>query len=90
MPAQSGRGRYTALLAARAQEARRRGVRYLTIDASPMSRPIVARHGFTYLTNTIQFGWHPAYRQTQDNLPTLQPPAPLSPLHFRPSPLKSE
>jgi hypothetical protein len=57
VPGQRGRGLYTAVLAARVQAARRRGYRYLTIDASPMSRPIVARHGFTHLTTAIQFGW---------------------------------
>ena len=34
------RGLYTALLAVRAQEGRARQVKYLTVDASPMSRPI--------------------------------------------------
>lgn len=43
-------GLYTAVLAARVQEAIKRGYRFLTIDASPMSRPIVARHGFQLLT----------------------------------------
>jgi hypothetical protein len=49
----------TALLAARVQEAVRRGVRYLTIDASPMSRPIVAKHGFELLTYAHGCEWHP-------------------------------
>jgi GNAT superfamily N-acetyltransferase len=53
-----GRGFYTALLAARLQEARPRGVRFLTIDASPMSRPIVEKHGFQFLTFTQPFKWH--------------------------------
>lgn len=39
-------GLYSALLAARAQSARRSGVRFLTVDASPMSAPILAKHGF--------------------------------------------
>jgi len=39
-------GLYTALLAVRAQEARKRGVEYLTVDASPMSRPILEKFGF--------------------------------------------
>jgi hypothetical protein len=43
------RGLYTTLLSVRAQEARQRGVRYLTIDASPMSQPIVAKYGFQTL-----------------------------------------
>ncbi len=45
-----GRGLYSALLATRVQEARRLGVRFLTIDASPMSRPIVQKHGFRFMT----------------------------------------
>jgi GNAT superfamily N-acetyltransferase len=53
-----GRGFYTALLAARLQEARQRGVRFLTIDASPMSQPIVEKHGFQFLTITQPFKWH--------------------------------
>lgn len=52
-----GRGIYTALLAARVQEARSRGVRFLTIDASPMSRPIVEKRGFQFLTMTQPFKW---------------------------------
>ena len=50
LPQSRGRGCYTALLAVRVQEAVRRGMRYLTIDASPMSRPIVAKHGFQLIT----------------------------------------
>ena len=52
-----GRGYYTALLAARLQEARRRGVRFLVIDASPMSRPIAEKYGFQFLTYTQPFKW---------------------------------
>ncbi len=51
-------GFYTALLAARAKEARSRGVRFLTIDASAMSRPIVEKRGFRFLTLTQPFKWH--------------------------------
>ena len=50
-------GLYTAVLAARVQEAIRRGYRFLTIDASPMSRPIVARHGFRLLTYAHACEW---------------------------------
>jgi len=53
-----GKGFYTALLAVRLQEAKGRGVRFLTIDASPMSRPIVEKHGFRFLTWTQPFKWH--------------------------------
>lgn len=52
-----GRGLYTAVLAARVQEARRRGIGYLTIDAGPMSRPIVARHGFEIISFATDCTW---------------------------------
>jgi GNAT superfamily N-acetyltransferase len=47
-----GRGLYTALLATRVQTAIRRDCRYLALDAGPMSRPIVEKHGFQLLTHT--------------------------------------
>ncbi len=50
LPGSRGRGFYTQLLAVRVQEAVARRKRYLTIDASAMSRPIVERHGFRLLT----------------------------------------
>ncbi|MBA3468140.1 MAG: GNAT family N-acetyltransferase, partial [Herpetosiphonaceae bacterium] len=53
-----GRGIYTAMLAVRAQEAVARGYRYLTIDASPMSRPIVAKHGFALLSISHPCEWN--------------------------------
>ncbi len=43
------RGIYTSILAVRAREAIARGYKFLTIDASPMSRPIAAKHGFRLL-----------------------------------------
>jgi GNAT superfamily N-acetyltransferase len=54
-PAWRGRGVYRALVAARAAEARRLGVRYLTVDARDTSRPILQRLGFEALA-TIK-GW---------------------------------
>ena len=45
-----GRGLYAALVATRVQEAKRRGYRYVTIDAGPMSRPIVLAQDFELLT----------------------------------------
>lgn len=50
LEAYRGQGHYSALLAARAQEAARRGVRFLTVDASPMSRPILEKHGFQVIS----------------------------------------
>ncbi|RPJ00727.1 MAG: GNAT family N-acetyltransferase [Chloroflexi bacterium] len=59
LPEYRGRGLYTALLAARAQEVLRRGCRYLTIDDGPMSAPIVVRHGFQLLTHAWDCDWEP-------------------------------
>lgn len=56
-PAFRGRGVYTALVAVRAQEARARGARFLTVDASPMSQPILEKLGFRVLTYTQPFVW---------------------------------
>lgn len=52
-------GLYQALVAARVQEAKRRGYRFITIDALPTSRPIVERLGFRFLTTTYPLEWHP-------------------------------
>lgn len=46
LEAHRGQGLYTALIATRAKHAAERGVRFLTVDASPMSRPILERIGF--------------------------------------------
>ncbi len=53
------KGLYTAVVAARAQEALRRGYRFLTVDASDMSRPILEKRGFQLLTYTTPFTWKP-------------------------------
>lgn len=50
-----GAGLYRALVQARADEAARRGVRYLTVDAEETSRPILERMGFEALA-TVR-GW---------------------------------
>jgi GNAT superfamily N-acetyltransferase len=54
-PAHRGRGVYRALVAARTAEARRRGARFLTVDARETSRPILERLGFEPLA-TVR-GW---------------------------------
>ena len=46
VPDFQGRGVYRALVGVRAAEARRRGYRFLTVDARPTSRPILQRLGF--------------------------------------------
>lgn len=47
-----GMGLYTAVVAARLQEAVARGYRFLTVDTSEMSRPILERRGFRVLGYT--------------------------------------
>jgi GNAT superfamily N-acetyltransferase len=58
-PGYRGRGFYTALLVTRAREARQRGYRFLTVDASPMSRPILEKHGFACLGSSRYCRWKP-------------------------------
>jgi GNAT superfamily N-acetyltransferase len=55
LPAWRGRGVFRSLVAYRARLARGRGYRYLQVDASPDSRPILRRLGFTELATTIPF-----------------------------------
>lgn len=50
-------GLYTALLAIRAQEASSRQVKYLTVDASPMSRPILEKYGFEMIAYAFPCKW---------------------------------
>jgi GNAT superfamily N-acetyltransferase len=54
-----GRGIYRALVAYRAQLAVTRGARYLQVDASEDSRPILQRLGFTAVTTTTPYVWTP-------------------------------
>jgi hypothetical protein len=51
------RGLYTAVVAKRAQEAIQRGYRFLMVDASDMSRPILQKRGFQLLTHTTPYTW---------------------------------
>jgi GNAT superfamily N-acetyltransferase len=62
VPAWRGRGIYRALVAYRAQLAAARGYRYLQVDASPDSEPILARLGFTRLARTTPYVWDPQAR----------------------------
>ncbi|WP_086560412.1 GNAT family N-acetyltransferase [Streptomyces africanus] len=54
-----GRGIYRALVAHRAHAAAARGHRYLQVDASSQSRPILERVGFTPLTTTTPYEYTP-------------------------------
>lgn len=49
LPAYRQRGLYTDLVAVRAQEAHQRGIKFLTIDASPMSRAVLEKFDFQLL-----------------------------------------
>ena len=55
IPEYRGRGIYRALVHARAEEARRRGYRYLRVDARETSRPILERLGFVVLTRITEW-----------------------------------
>ncbi|MCA1646854.1 MAG: N-acetyltransferase [Chloroflexi bacterium] len=58
LPELRSRGLYSALLAARVQEARQRGWRFVTVDAGQMSRPILEKRGFRLLTYATACKWH--------------------------------
>jgi len=55
-----GRGIYRAIVAFRANLAADRGFRYLQLDASDDSRPILERLGFVVVTTTTPFIWSPS------------------------------
>ncbi len=57
VPEWRGRGIYRALVARRAALAVERGFRYLQVDASDDSRPILERLGFVPLTSTTPYVW---------------------------------
>lgn len=55
LPSWRGRGVFRSLVAYRAGQAAARGYRYLQVDATPDSRPILRRLGFTELATTTPF-----------------------------------
>ncbi|MGW5482999.1 GNAT family N-acetyltransferase [Streptomyces sp. NPDC004008] len=59
VPAWRGRGIYRALVAHRAKIAAEHGYRYLQVDASDESRPILQRLGFTALSTTTPYVYKP-------------------------------
>ncbi|MGG2461344.1 GNAT family N-acetyltransferase [Streptomyces sp. RGM 3693] len=59
VPQWRGRGIYRALVAARAELAVARGVRFLQVDASADSAPILRRLGFRAVTTTTPYVWSP-------------------------------
>jgi GNAT superfamily N-acetyltransferase len=54
-----GRGIYRALIAVRAQRVAAWGARYLQVDASDDSSPILQRLGFRAITTTTPYVWSP-------------------------------
>lgn len=54
-----GKGLYRAMVEARAQEARRRNIDYLYVEAGEMSRPILERLGFQALSKVAKCTYHP-------------------------------
>jgi GNAT superfamily N-acetyltransferase len=59
LPGWRGRGIYRALVAYRSKLAARRGLRYVEVDASDDSRPILERLGFVPVTTTTPYIWSP-------------------------------
>ncbi len=59
LPAWRGRGIYRATVAYRAGLAAERGFRFLEVDASSDSRPILERLGFSAVTTTTPYVWSP-------------------------------
>ncbi len=60
VPDWRGKGIFRALVAYRARLAAARGYKYLQVDASQMSRPILKRLGFTPVASTTPYVWEPA------------------------------
>lgn len=50
-------GLYTSLLSVRLKEIRERGYQFAVVEAGPMSRPIVEKHGFQHLTTAYDYQW---------------------------------
>ncbi|MGZ4592002.1 MAG: GNAT family N-acetyltransferase [Actinomycetes bacterium] len=59
LPEWRRKGIYRALVGRRAVQARDRGFRYLQVDASDDSKPILQRLGMSMLTGTTPFHWKP-------------------------------
>lgn len=57
LPGWRGQGIYSALVARRAGEARERGFKWLTVDCSPESRPILERRGFRVVSEITPWIW---------------------------------
>jgi GNAT superfamily N-acetyltransferase len=62
LPGYRSRGIYRHLVALRAELARARGARYLAVEASADSRPILERNGFQPLSVIDSYLWRPPGR----------------------------
>lgn len=60
LPEWRGRGIYSRLLDARMADALERRVPWITVDAAPMSRPILEAKGFMRLDETCPMTWAPS------------------------------
>jgi GNAT superfamily N-acetyltransferase len=67
VPQWRGKGIYRATVAWRARLAAERGYRYLQVDASDHSRPILARLGFQQLSTTTPFAYSPDMSSAASN-----------------------
>jgi GNAT superfamily N-acetyltransferase len=67
LPEWRRRGIYRATVAHRANVAAERGFRYLEVDASDDSRPILERLGFQAVTTTTPYVWSPPTARTGDS-----------------------
>jgi GNAT superfamily N-acetyltransferase len=68
-----GQGIYKVLVSARAQAAAARGVKYLQVDTSVDSEPILRRLGFREITTTTPYVWSQG-GQVRTNAPTSATP----------------
>jgi GNAT superfamily N-acetyltransferase len=59
LPAWRGQGIYRATVVHRASLGTQRGFRFIEVDASSASRPILERLGFTAVTTTTPYVWSP-------------------------------
>jgi len=59
LSSQRGKGYYRALVHARAAEARKKGFKYLFVDAGPQSQPILTRAGFSEIAKIRGYHWSP-------------------------------
>lgn len=66
LPEWRGRGIYRATVAYRANLAAQRGFRFIEVDASSDSRPILERLGFIPVTTTTPYVWSPPTHQAPE------------------------